>query len=107
MSDKLAPAAFYNWGNAIGDRLSSMGYAIFSKSLHWAWHSDDLDAKIGPIWVEKEEAQQIADWKGVDRYIANQVFAAASGVRATDPLMMVPSRTGACSRRSLLRPEQT
>ena len=48
MSHKLAPAAFYNWGNAIGDPTTSTGFAMWSKSPHSAWHSADLDAKIGP-----------------------------------------------------------
>jgi peptide/nickel transport system substrate-binding protein len=74
MSHKLAPAAFYNWGNAIGDPVSSTGYAMFSKSPHSAWHSDDLDAKIGPIWAEKDETKRIAGWKAVDRYIAEQGY---------------------------------
>ncbi len=74
MSHKLAPAAFYNWGNAIGDPSTSTGHAMFSKSPHSAWHSDDLDAKIGPLWGEKDEAKRIAGWKAVDRYIAEQGY---------------------------------
>ena len=31
MSHKLAPAAFYNWGNAIGDPSTSTGHAMFSR----------------------------------------------------------------------------
>ena len=30
MSHKLAPAAFYNWGNAIGDPTTSTGFAMFA-----------------------------------------------------------------------------
>ena len=37
MSHKLAPAAFYNWGNAIGDPTTSTGFAMFSKSPHCAF----------------------------------------------------------------------
>ncbi len=74
MSHKLAPAAFYNWGNAIGDPSTSTGHAMFSKSPHSGWHSDDLDAKIGPLWGEKDEAKRIAGWKAVDRYIAEQGY---------------------------------
>jgi peptide/nickel transport system substrate-binding protein len=74
MSHKLAPAAFYNWGNAIGDPTCSTGFAMFSKSPHSAWHSDDLDAKIGPLWGEKDEAKRIQGWKDVDRYIAEQGY---------------------------------
>jgi peptide/nickel transport system substrate-binding protein len=74
MSHKLAPAAFYNWGNAIGDPTTSTGFAMFSKSPHSAWHSDDLDAKIGPLWGEKDEKKRIDGWKAVDRYIAEQGY---------------------------------
>jgi peptide/nickel transport system substrate-binding protein len=74
MSHKLAPAAFYNWGNAIGDPTTSTGFAMFSKSPHSAWHSDDLDAKIGPLWGEKDETKRIQGWKDVDRYIAEQGY---------------------------------
>ena len=74
MSHKLAPAAFYNWGNAIGDPTTSTGFAMFSKSPHSAWHSDDLDAKIGPLWGEKDEKKRIQGWKDVDRYIAEQGY---------------------------------
>jgi len=74
MSHKLAPAAFYNWGNAIGDPSTSTGFAMFSKSPHSGWHSDDLDARIGPLWGEKDEAKRIQGWKDVDRYIAEQGY---------------------------------
>ena len=74
MSHKLAPAAFYNWGNAIGDPSTSTGHAMFSKSPHSAWHSDDLDAKIGPLWGEADEKKRIQGWKDVDRYIAEQGY---------------------------------
>jgi dipeptide transport system substrate-binding protein len=71
---KLAPLAFYNWGNAIGDPTTSTGFAMFSKSPHSSWKSDDLDAKIGPLWGEKDEAKRIAGWKAADKYIAEQGY---------------------------------
>jgi peptide/nickel transport system substrate-binding protein len=74
MSHKLAPAAFYNWGNAIGDPTTSTGFAMWSKSPHSAWHSDDLDAKVGPLWGEKDEKKRIQGWKDADRYIAEQAY---------------------------------
>lgn len=73
-SHKLAPAAFYNWGNAIGDPTTSTGFAMFSKTPHSAWKTEDLDAKIGPLWGEKDEAKRIAGWKAVDQYIAEQGY---------------------------------
>ena len=69
---KLAPMAFYNWGNAIGDPTTSTGFAMFGPSPHSAWKSADLDAKIGPLWGEKDEAKRIAGWKAVDKYIAEE-----------------------------------
>ena len=74
MSHKLAPAAFYNWGNAIGDPTTSTGFAMFSKSPHCAFHAADLDAKIGPLWGEKDEKKRIEGWKAVDRYVAEQGY---------------------------------
>lgn len=69
---KLAPLAFYNWGNAIGDPTTSTGFAMFSMSPHSSWKSDDVDAKIGPLWGEKDEAKRIAGWKAASKYIAEQ-----------------------------------
>ncbi|MCX5495638.1 ABC transporter substrate-binding protein [Kaistia dalseonensis] len=74
MSHKLAPTAFYNWGNAIGDPTTSTGFAMYSKSPHSAWKSDDLDAMMNPLWGEPDEAKRIAGWKAVDKYIAEQGY---------------------------------
>jgi peptide/nickel transport system substrate-binding protein len=71
---KLAPAAFYNWGNAIGDPSTSTGFAMFGPSPHCAWKSDDLIAKIGPLWGETDEAKRIAGYKAVDKYIAEEGY---------------------------------
>jgi len=68
---KLAPAAFYNWGNSIGDPSTSTGFAMFGPSPHSAWKTPDVDAMIGPLWGEKDEAKRIAGYKAVDRYIAD------------------------------------
>lgn len=68
----LAPFAFYNWGNAIGDPTTSTGFAMFGPSPHSSWKTADVDAKIAPLWGEKDEAKRIAGWKAVDRYIAEQ-----------------------------------
>jgi peptide/nickel transport system substrate-binding protein len=73
-ADKLAEAAFYNWGNSIGDPSTSTGFAMFGPSPHSVWDTEDLDAKIGPLWGEKDEAKRIAGWKDVDRYIAEQGY---------------------------------
>jgi peptide/nickel transport system substrate-binding protein len=71
---KLAPAAFYNWGNAIGDPTTSTGFAMFGPSPHSAWKTEDVDKMIGPLWVEADDARRIAGWKAVDRYVAEQGY---------------------------------
>ena len=73
-TDTLAPAAFYNWGDSIGDPNDSTGFAMFGPSPHSTWDTDDLDAMIGPLWGEKDEAKRIAGWKAVDKYIAENAY---------------------------------
>jgi len=68
----LAPAAFYNWGNAIGDPSTSTGFAMFGPSPHCAWKGKDLVERIGPLWGEKDEAKRIAGYKAVSKYIAEE-----------------------------------
>ena len=107
MSHKLAPAAFYNWGNAIGDPTCSTGFAMFSKSPHSAWHSDDLDAKIGPLWGEKDEAKRIQGWKDVDRYIAEQGYILpllqyAQPILYKSELKVTPNTSGALQPATLV-----
>ena len=72
MSHKLAPMAFYNWGNATRDPTSSVGFAMFGPSPHSAFKSPELDAKIAPLWGEKDEAKRIAGWKAIDKIVAEE-----------------------------------
>src|ERR1700749_3415281 len=107
MSHKLAPAAFYNWGNAIGDPSTSTGHAMWSKSPHSAWHSDDLDAKIGPLWGEKDEKKRIQGWKDVDKYIAEQGYVLpllqyAQPILYKSDLKVIPNKTGALQPATLI-----
>jgi peptide/nickel transport system substrate-binding protein len=69
-TDKLAPAAFYNWGNSVGDPSTSTGHAMFGPSPHSVWDGEELINMIGPLWGESDEAKRIEGWKGVDRHIA-------------------------------------
>ena len=97
---KLAPMAFYNWGNAIGDPTTSTGFAMFGPSPHSGWKSDDLDAKIGPLWGEKDEAKRIAGWKAVDTIIAEDglvipLLQYAQPVLYKSSLMLTPNASGA------------
>lgn len=97
---KLAPAAFYNWGNSIGDPTTSTGFAMFSHSPHSGWHSDDVDALIGPLWGEADEAKRIAGWKAVDKYIADNALVLpllqyVQPIVSKANLKVVPSVSGA------------
>jgi peptide/nickel transport system substrate-binding protein len=74
LGHKLAPMAFYNWGNAIGDPNDSTGFAMFGPSPHSGWKSKEVDAMIGPLWGEKDEAKRLAGWKQVDKYIADNAL---------------------------------
>jgi peptide/nickel transport system substrate-binding protein len=71
-ADKLAPAAFYNWGNAIGDPSTSTGFAMFGPSPHSVWDGKDTIDAIGPLWGEPDEAKRIAGYKAVDKHIAEE-----------------------------------
>ncbi|MBN9071618.1 MAG: peptide ABC transporter substrate-binding protein [Rhizobiales bacterium] len=69
-ADQLAPAAFYNWGNAVGDPTTSTGFAMYGPSPHSVWDGQDLIDMINPLWGEKDEAKRIQGWKDVSRFIA-------------------------------------
>ncbi|NKN39285.1 peptide ABC transporter substrate-binding protein [Agrobacterium sp. a22-2] len=99
-ADQLAPAAFYNWGNAIGDPTTSTGFAMFGPSPHSVWNTDDLDAMIGPLWGETDEAKRIAGWKAVSKYIAEEGYVIpllqyAQPVVYKDALKVTPNVSGA------------
>ena len=72
--DALAPAAFYNWGNSIGDPSTSTGFSMFGPSPHSTWDTDDVDAMIGPLWGEEDEDARIAGYQKVDAYIAENAM---------------------------------
>lgn len=99
-TDKLAPAAFYNWGNAIGDPTTSTGFAMFGPSPHSVWDTDDLDGMIGPLWGEADEAKRIAGWKKVDKYIAENAYVIpllqyVQPIVYSDRVKIVPNVAGA------------
>jgi peptide/nickel transport system substrate-binding protein len=69
-ADQLAPAAFYNWGNSVGDPATSTGFAMFGPSPHSVWDGSEMIEMIGPLWGEPDEAKRIEGFKEVDRKIA-------------------------------------
>ncbi|MGB8815270.1 MAG: ABC transporter substrate-binding protein, partial [Paracoccaceae bacterium] len=73
-ADQLAPAAFYNWGNSVGDPTTSTGFAMFGPSPHSVWDGQDLIDMIGPLWGEADEDKRISGWKAVDKFIAENAL---------------------------------
>jgi len=73
-ADELAPVAFYNWGNAIGDPATSTGFAMFGPSPHSVWDGEDVMNAILPLWSEADEEARIAGYKAVDRMIAENAM---------------------------------
>ncbi|NIZ11978.1 ABC transporter substrate-binding protein [Phaeobacter sp. HF9A] len=73
-ADELAPAAFYNWGNAIGDPSTSTGYAMFGPSPHSVWDSQDVIDAIGPLFGETDEDARIEGYKAASRLIAQEGY---------------------------------
>ena len=48
-ADQLAPAAFYNWGNSVGDPTTSTGFAMFGPSPHSVWDGAGSDRHDRPV----------------------------------------------------------
>ena len=97
--DKLAPAAFYNWGNSIGDPATSTGFAMFGPSPHSVWDGKDMIDMIGPLWGEPDEAKRIAGFKAVDKHIAEEgevipLLQYVQPIIARKGLTLVPQASG-------------
>ena len=88
-ADQLAPAAFYNWGNSVGDPTTSTGFAMFGPSPHSVWDGKDLIDMIAPLWGEADEAKRIEGWKAVDRYIAENALVIPL-IQYVQPILHVP-----------------
>jgi len=71
---KLAPAAFYNWGNSTADPESSLGSALLSKSPHSSWKGGEVDAALQALFIEKDEPKRMAGYKELNRKIAEEAF---------------------------------
>ncbi|MVO17983.1 ABC transporter substrate-binding protein [Parasedimentitalea huanghaiensis] len=99
-TDTLAPAAFYNWGNSIGDPTTSTGFAMFGPSPHSVWDGEDLVGMIAPLWGEADEAKRIEGWKAVDRKIADDalvlpLFQYVQPILHAPGIKVVPHASGA------------
>lgn len=73
-ADELAPAAFYNWGNSVGDPATSTGFTMFGPSPHSVWDGQEMIDMIGPLWAEADEEKRIEGFKAVDRKVAEDAL---------------------------------
>lgn len=73
-ADTLAPAAFYNWGNSVGDPATSTGFTMFGPSPHSVWDGQEMIDMIGPLWGETDEEKRIEGFKAVDRKVAEEAL---------------------------------
>jgi peptide/nickel transport system substrate-binding protein len=71
---KLAPAAYYNWGNSTADPESSLGTALMSTSPHSSWKGGQLDAALNELFVEKDEAKRLDGYGALNRRIAENAY---------------------------------
>jgi peptide/nickel transport system substrate-binding protein len=99
-ADQLAPAAFYNWGNSIGDPTTSTGFAMYGPSPHSVWDSQDVIDAINPLWGEPDEAKRIEGWKGVSKLIADEAYVLpllqyAQPIVYSKSVKVVPHKSGA------------
>ncbi len=99
-ADQLAPAAFYNWGNSIGDPTTSTGFAMYGPSPHSVWDGQDVIDAINPLWGEADEAKRIAGWKAVSKLIADEAYVLpliqyAQPIVHSKSVKVVPHKSGA------------
>ncbi len=74
MQHKLAPAAFYVWGNSMGDPETSISSAIRSVSPHSSWKSPDVDQIADPLFGERDEQARIAGYQRLNKYVAENAY---------------------------------
>ena len=72
--DKLAPAAFYNWGNSTADPESSTAYAVYGPSRHSVWDGKIVAEMIKPLLTMKDDEKRFKEYVKVNRYVAEHAI---------------------------------
>ena len=65
---KLLGATLYTWGNSTGDPEMYTGYMLHPKLRFSAWKSDDMQAKLDPLFAETNYEKRLAGYKEVEVY---------------------------------------
>lgn len=72
--DKLAPAAYYSWGNSTADPESSTGHAMFGPGPHSVWDGKKLTGMILKLFNEKDYDARIKGYDDANKYIAENAL---------------------------------
>jgi peptide/nickel transport system substrate-binding protein len=107
--NKLAPAAFGDWGNLLGDPRSSIGGTMYGAFPNSGWKTEDLDAMIRPLLNEKDEDKRLAGYKAVSRYIAERGYAERGYViplyQYVQPIIYKGNLTGTPHKANFILPQ--
>ncbi|MCL4489602.1 MAG: ABC transporter substrate-binding protein [Chloroflexi bacterium] len=79
---KLAPLSLYYWSNPTGDPINSIGlsqrpsssFSVWKGNVDYTGAKADLDARLGPIFSEKDETKRIAAAQSAATYIVEHGF---------------------------------
>ena len=72
--DKLAPAAYYSWGNSSADPENSTGHAMFGPSPHSVWDGKELSARLLELFQERDYDKRIKGYDEANGYIAENAL---------------------------------
>lgn len=64
----LPETTIYRWGNMTGDPELYAGYLLNPKFPFSAWRSDDISARLDPLFVETDQAKRFAGYRDFVRY---------------------------------------
>ncbi len=67
-------ATMYRWGNMTGDPELYTGYLLNPKFPFAAWRSDDLSARVDPLFSEMDEAKRNAGYRAFNAWAVDQGY---------------------------------
>ncbi len=72
--DKLAPAAYYSWGNSSADPESSTGHAMFGPGPHAVWDGKKMTGMILKLFMETNYDKRVKGYDKANKYIAENAL---------------------------------